>query len=119
MLRSKLLSKIHRAVITETDLDYVGSITIDEDILKATGMVEFEQVAIFDIENGNRFETYILKGEAGSGIIGVNGAAARMVHRGDKIIVVNYGMLDETEMKEYRPNVVVIDSPDNKKWHVL
>ncbi len=117
MLRTMLLSKVHQAVITETDLEYVGSITIDEDILKATGMVEFEKVAIFDIDNGNRFETYILKGEAGSGVIGVNGAAARMVHRGDKIIVVNYGHLTPEEMKDHKPTVVVIDSPDNKKWH--
>ncbi len=112
-----LLSKVHRAVITETDLEYVGSITIDEDILTATGMVEFEKVAIFDIDNGNRFETYILKGEAGSGIFGVNGAAARMVHRGDRIIVVNYGHLDEKEMQSHKPTVVVIDDLDNKKWH--
>ncbi len=117
MLRTMLLSKIHRAVITETDLEYVGSITIDEDILTATGMVEFEKVAVFDIDNGNRFETYILKGEAGSGIFGVNGAAARMVHRGDRIIVVNYGHLDDQELKVHKPKIVVIESPDNKKWH--
>jgi len=109
MLRSILLSKIHRATITQTDLEYVGSITIDAQLLEITGMKEFEKVEIFDLSNGNRFETYIIEGVYGSGEIGVNGAAARLVHRGDKIIIVNYAMMNEEEMRNHTPKVLTVD----------
>jgi aspartate 1-decarboxylase len=109
MLRSILLSKIHRATITQTDLEYVGSITIDSQLLEITGMHEFEKVEIFDLTNGSRFATYIIAGEYGSGEIGVNGAAARLVHRGDKIIIVNYGLMTDEEIAKHTPTVLIVD----------
>ncbi len=109
MLRTLLLGKIHRATITQTELDYVGSITIDRDLFEAVGMKEWEKVEIFNINNGNRFETYIIPGERGSGIIGINGAAARLVHVGDKIIIVNYGLFAPEEMQNHQPQVVILD----------
>jgi aspartate 1-decarboxylase len=109
MLRTVLLSKIHRATITQTDLTYVGSITIDKDLLDKTGIRPNEKVEIFDCDNGSRFETYVIEGEAGSGIIGVNGAAARLVHRGDKVIVVNYGYMNQEEMDNHKPVVITVD----------
>jgi len=109
MLRTILLSKIHRATITQTDLNYVGSITIDKDLLDATGMLPGEKVEIFDIDNGNRFETYILEGDAGSGIIGINGAAARLVHKHDRIIIVNYALMNDEEIKKHKAKIIVVD----------
>ncbi len=109
MLRSILLSKIHRATITQTDIDYVGSITIDAQLMEITGMREFEKVEIFDLSNGNRFETYIITGTYGTGEIGINGAAARLVHRGDKVIIVNYGLMTEEEMGKHTPKVITVD----------
>jgi aspartate 1-decarboxylase len=109
MLRRILLSKIHRATITQTDIDYVGSITLDAQLMEITGMREFEKVEIFDISNGNRFETYIITGAYGSGEIGINGAAARLVQRGDKIIIVNYGLMTEEEMCNHTPKVLTVD----------
>ena len=108
MLRQILLSKLHRATVTECDINYNGSIKIDEALLEASGMREFEKVEIFDINNGARFSTYIILGERGSGEISINGAAARMVQVGDKIIIINYGMLDEAEMKNHKPTIVVL-----------
>jgi len=119
MLRTMLLSKIHRATVTQTDLNYAGSITIAGDLLDETGMVEFEKVDVYDIDNGNRFQTYILRGEPGSGAIGVNGAAARMVSRGDKVIIVNFGQMTEEEMKHHTPRVIVVESTDNHVRHLL
>lgn len=113
MLRSYLISKIHRATVTETDLNYVGSITIDTKLLEATGMQLNEEVWIYNINNGNRFSTYIIPGEYGSGTIGVNGAAAHMVNKNDKVIIVNYGLLNETEAQNHQPLVVIVDD-DNK-----
>ncbi|MBI9031667.1 aspartate 1-decarboxylase [bacterium] len=113
MLRSYLISKIHRATITETDLNYVGSITIDTQLIEATGMQLNEEVWIYNINNGNRFSTYIIPGEYGSGVIGVNGAAAHKVNKNDKVIIVNYGLLDENEAKNHQPTVVIVDD-DNK-----
>jgi len=110
MLRTVLLSKIHQAVVTQTDLNYVGSITIDSALLAVTGMREFEKVEIFDINNGNRFETYIIAGEPGSGIIGINGAAARLVALGDRVIIVNYGLVTPEELEHNVPTVVIVDS---------
>ena len=113
MLRSYLISKIHRATITETDLNYVGSITIDTKLIEATGMQLNEEVWIYNINNGNRFSTYIIPGEYGSGVIGVNGAAAHMVNLNDKVIIVNYGLLNELVAKNHIPKVVIVDD-DNK-----
>ncbi|MFA7057414.1 MAG: aspartate 1-decarboxylase [Candidatus Cloacimonadales bacterium] len=113
MLRSFLISKIHRATITETDLEYVGSITIDTKLLESTGMQLNEEVWIYNIDNGNRFSTYIIPGEYGSGVIGVNGAAARLVKKNDKVIIVNYGLLNEEEAKNHEPVIVIVDD-DNK-----
>jgi len=101
-----LKSKIHRATVTDCDLHYVGSITIDPDLLEAADIREFEQVAVVDVDNGARFETYTIAGEPGSGDMKVNGAAARLVHRGDTIIVISYGSYDPEELEHYRPRVV-------------
>lgn len=108
MLRQILLSKLHRATVKECDLNYNGSIKIDEILLEASGMREFERVDVFNISNGARFSTYIIKGERGSGMVGINGAAARLAQVGDKVIVVNYGMLDEHEQSTHKPTVVVL-----------
>lgn len=113
MLRSYLISKIHRATITETDLNYVGSITIDTQLIESTGMQLNEEVWIYNINNGNRFSTYIIPGEYGSGVIGVNGAAAHLVKKGDKVIIVNYGLLNEEEAKNHEPVIIILDD-DNK-----
>lgn len=104
-----LKSKIHRAVVKQAELDYVGSITVDEELLNAAGILEYEKVQIVDVNNGNRFETYTICGEAGSGMICLNGAAARCVSTGDKIIIMAYGNFDEKEAKEHKPSVVFVD----------
>ncbi len=119
MQRSMLLSKIHRANITMRDLNYVGSITIDKIFLDKTGILPGEKVEIYNISNGNRFATYVLEGESGSGIIGINGAAARLVSVNDKVIIVNYGLLDEEELKNYSQKILVIDDNQNKKYHLI
>ena len=106
MQRTMLKSKIHRATITDSDLHYVGSTTIDVDLLEAADILEHEQVAIVDVDNGARFETYTIAGERGSGMVKVNGAAARLVHRGDTIIVISYATYDEAELDGYAPRVV-------------
>lgn len=110
MQRTMLKSKIHRATVTGCDLHYVGSITIDPDLLEAADIREFEQVAVLDIDNGARFETYTIAGERGSGAMQLNGAAARLVHRGDKIIVVSYGIYDPEDIEHYTPRVVHVDA---------
>jgi aspartate 1-decarboxylase len=106
MLRTMLKSKIHRATVTDCDLHYVGSITIDPDLLEAADIREYEQVAVLDIDNGARFETYTIPGERGSGDMKINGAAARLVHRDDTIIVVSYASYDADELQNYEPRVV-------------
>lgn len=113
MIRTMLKSKIHRATVTASDLHYVGSITVDPDLLEAADILEHEQVAVVDVDNGARFETYTIAGERGSGEIKVNGAAARLVHHGDTIIVISYAQYDKTEMEHYVPVVVHVDS-DNR-----
>ena len=110
MLREFLDSKIHRATVTDANLDYVGSITIDETLINAAGMREWQKVEILDINNGERFQTYIIKGEPNSGVICLNGAAARKVQKGDKIIIVTYVALNETEMLNHKPKIVIVDS---------
>ncbi|MBR1425366.1 aspartate 1-decarboxylase [bacterium] len=104
-----LYSKIHRATVTDANLNYVGSITIDETLLKAANMREWQKVEILDVNNGERFQTYIIKGEANSGKICLNGAAARKVQPGDKVIIVTYAQFDENELKDFKPTVVIVD----------
>ena len=110
MHRTMLKSKIHRATVTECDLHYVGSITIDPELLEAADIREFEQVAVVDVDNGARFETYTIAGQAGSGEMKVNGAAARLVHRGDTIIVISYGAYDPEDLEHYIPRVVHVNA---------
>ncbi|WP_373599076.1 aspartate 1-decarboxylase [Paraclostridium bifermentans] len=109
MLLSMLKGKIHRATVTQAELDYVGSITIDEELMESAGILEYEKVHIVDINNGNRFETYVIAGEKGSGIVCLNGAAARCVQVKDKIIIMAYCNIDENEVKKHKPNVVLVD----------
>ena len=114
MQRVMLKSKIHRATITGCDLHYVGSITIDSELLRAADILEHEQVHVVDIDNGARFETYTIAGERGSGDMRVNGAAARLVHRGDTIIVISYGQYDRAELEHYQPRVVHVEANTNR-----
>ncbi|MHA6785745.1 aspartate 1-decarboxylase [Pseudonocardia saturnea] len=109
MLRTMMTSKIHRATVTQADLHYVGSVTVDRDLLDAAGLLEGEKVAIVDITNGARLETYVIPGARGSGVIGINGAAAHLVHPGDLVILIAYGQLDEAEVAAYAPRVVFVD----------
>ncbi len=109
MLQEYLCSKIHRATVTDANLEYVGSITIDEDLLVASGMKEWQKVEILDINNGERFQTYIIKGEAKSGVICLNGAAARKVQKGDKVIILTYASLTPDEAKDFKPSIVIVD----------
>ena len=110
MMRTMLKSKIHRATVTQADLHYVGSVTIDEDLLDAADLIPGEQVAIVDVTNGARLETYVIPGERSSGVIGINGAAAHLVHPGDLVILISYGLMDETEAKSHIPRVVHVDA---------
>lgn len=109
MRRTMLKSKIHRATITGSDLNYVGSITIDPDLLEAADILAHEQVHVVDVDNGARFETYTIAGERGSGVIQVNGAAARLVHSGDTIIVISYAEYSAEDLDTYEPVVVHVD----------
>lgn len=109
MILEMLKSKIHRATVTQAELNYVGSITIDESLMEAAGIYEYEKVQIADVDNGARFETYVIAGEAGSGIICLNGAAARMVSTGDKVIIMCYAQMTPEEVKENPPKVVFVD----------
>ncbi|MGI8722237.1 MAG: aspartate 1-decarboxylase [Geodermatophilaceae bacterium] len=110
MFRTMLKSKIHRATVTHADLNYVGSVTVDENLLDAADLLPGEQVAIVDVTNGARLETYVIPGERGSGVIGINGAAAHLVHPGDVVILISYGQMDETEAKSYLPKIVHVDA---------
>ncbi|WP_018683829.1 aspartate 1-decarboxylase [Actinokineospora enzanensis] len=116
MLRTMLKSKIHRATVTQADLHYVGSVTIDADLLDAADLLPGEQVAIVDVSNGARLETYVIEGPRGSGVIGINGAAAHLVHPGDLVILIAYGQMDTTEAAAYQPRVVFVDA-DNRVVH--
>jgi len=113
MLRYILLSKLHRGTVTECDLNYNGSIKIDPDLLDAAGMRPFERVEIFNVNNGARFSTYIIEGERGSGEIGINGTAARMAMAGDKVIIINYGLMDDSDAQVHHPRIVILDE-DNR-----
>ncbi len=108
-----LKGKIHRATVVQAELNYVGSITIDPELMDAAGIYEYELVQVVDVENGNRFETYTIAGEPGSGMVCLNGAAARQVQVGDHVIIMCYCTLTPDEVKEYKPNVVFVD--DNNK----
>ncbi|MCZ2830063.1 aspartate 1-decarboxylase [Modestobacter sp. VKM Ac-2986] len=110
MMRTMLKSKVHRATVTQADLHYVGSVTVDEDLMDAADLLAGEQVAIVDVTNGARLETYVIPGERGSGVLGINGAAAHLVHPGDLVILITYGLMDETEAKSYLPKVVHVDA---------
>ncbi|MEA2422975.1 MAG: aspartate 1-decarboxylase [Thermoleophilaceae bacterium] len=113
MNRTMLKSKIHRCRVTGSDLHYVGSITVDEDLLDAADIREHEQVHVVDVDNGARFETYTIAGRRGSGEIKVNGAAARLVHTGDTVIVISYASYDAAELRSYEPRVVHVDADNS------
>ena len=105
-------SKIHRVAVTEADLNYIGSITIDEDLMEAANIIENERVHIYNINNGERFDTYVIKGERGSGTLCLNGAAARLVQKGDLVIIVSYATMDFEEAKNLKPTIIF---PKNNK----
>jgi len=109
MNRFVLKSKIHRATVTEADLNYEGSITIAPELMNAANLVEWEKVDVYDISNGNRLTTYVISGEPGSGVICLNGAAARLVQVGDLVIIVSYAMIEESELASHEPQVIVVD----------
>ncbi len=109
MQRTMCKSKIHRATVTGADLNYVGSITIDPLLMEAADLLEYEQVAVVNVNNGARFETYVIPGVPGKGEICLNGAAARLAHPGDKVIVISYAQYDEKEMERYRPVFIFVD----------
>ena len=113
MQLTMLKGKIHRAVVKQAELTYVGSITIDPKLMEAAGILEYEQVQIVDVENGNRFETYTIDGEPGSGMICLNGAAARQVQVGDHVIIMAYCQMDTNEAKEHKPKVVFVDEDNH------
>ena len=110
MLRTMMKSKIHRATVTQADLHYVGSVTVDEDLLDAADLLPGELVHVVDITNGARLETYTIAGERGSGVIGINGAAARLVQPGDLVILIGYAQMETAEARSFRPHVVFVDA---------
>jgi aspartate 1-decarboxylase len=114
MLITVCKSKIHRATITDANLNYVGSLTIDENLMQAAELVEYEKIAVVNINNGERFETYVIKGEAGSGKIELNGAAARKGQIGDLIIIIAYGQIHRNEVDAFKPSVVHVDAQNKK-----
>ncbi|MGW5720132.1 aspartate 1-decarboxylase [Amycolatopsis sp. NPDC003865] len=117
MHRTLMNAKIHRATVTQADLHYVGSLTIDADLMAAADIVEGERVQVVDITNGARLETYAITGEPGTGVIGVNGAAAHLVHPGDLVIIITYAQVDEAERAGHRPRVVHVDA-GNRQVHL-
>ena len=117
MLRSICKSKIHRATVIEANLEYEGSITIDSALMKATDIIQFEEVWIYDITNGNRLQTYVIEGAAGSWTIGINGAAARMVDPGDLVIIVSFAMMDAEEARGFVPKHVLVDEKNRVVRH--
>ena len=110
MMRVMMKSKIHRATVTQADLHYVGSISIDQDLIEASDLLEGEKVAIVDVTNGARLETYVIPAPRGSGMIGINGAAAHLVHEGDLVIIISYAMVDDAEARTLKPTVVHVDA---------
>jgi len=108
--RTMMKSKLHRATVTMADLDYIGSVTIDADLMDAADLLPNEQVQVLDVTNGARLETYVIEGERGSGVIGINGAAAHLVHPGDLVLIVSYVELDDAEARTWEPTVVLLDA---------
>lgn len=115
MQRTMMKSKIHRATVTDANLEYEGSITIDRSLLEATDLRPYERVQVVDVNNGSRFDTYVIEGEADSGIMCVNGAAARLVAKGDKIIVISYGTFEESELTDFKPIVAHVDESNRSR----
>ncbi|MET9361035.1 aspartate 1-decarboxylase [Streptomyces sp. NPDC006632] len=113
MIRTMFKSKIHRATVTQADLHYVGSVTVDAELMEAADLLPGELVHIVDIDNGSRLETYVIEGERGSGVIGINGAAAHLVHPGDLVILISYAQIDDVEARAFKPRVVHVDG-DNR-----
>ncbi|WP_054024523.1 aspartate 1-decarboxylase [Bacillus sp. FJAT-28004] len=118
MFRTMMKSKLHRATVTEANLNYVGSITIDEDLMDAANIWENEKVQIVNNNNGARFETYVITGERGSGVICLNGAAARQVQPGDQVIIISYAMMTDADAKEHRPIVTILDA-NNRPLQII
>jgi|SRR6188474_389068 aspartate 1-decarboxylase len=115
MRRRMMKSKIHRATVTDADVHYVGSITVDRDLMDAADLLEYEQVAVVDVDNGARLETYVIEGERGSGAICLNGAAAHLIHPGDRVILISYAEIDEAEIAGgWRPTVVHVDTANRQ-----
>jgi aspartate 1-decarboxylase len=110
MFRTMLKSKIHRATVTQADLHYVGSVTVDADLMEAADLLPGEQVAIVDVTNGARLETYVIRGARGTGVIGINGAAAHLVHPRDLVILISYGQMTDEEAHAYEPRIVHVDA---------
>jgi aspartate 1-decarboxylase len=111
--RIMLKSKIHRATVTDADLHYMGSITVDEELMKAADLIPYERVQVVDIDNGSRLETYVISGKPGSGYIAMNGAAARMIHKGDKIIIFSFNVVDDEEARRMKPKIVYVDEQNH------
>jgi len=118
MLRIVLKAKIHRATVTESDLNYEGSLTVDRDLMDAAGLVPFEQVKVYNIHNGERFDTYVIEGGRGTGVIGLNGAAARKGLVGDLIIVATYAWVAADELDGYQPTILLLDANNRVKQHL-
>ena len=115
MRRRMMKSKVHRATVTDADVHYVGSITVDRDLMDAADLLEFEQVAVVDVDNGARLETYVIEGERGSGAICLNGAAAHLIHPGDRVIIISYCEVDDTELADgWQPRVVHVDTANRQ-----
>jgi len=112
-----LKSKIHRAIVTDADLHYVGSITIDKELMEAADLISYERVMVVDIDNGSRLETYVIGGKPGSGTVAMNGAAARLIHKGDTIIIFSFSIVDEEEARSMKPRVVYVDE-HNRVSHI-
>ena len=119
MQRTMLKSKLHRAVVTDADLDYEGSITIDEDLMDAAELFSYEKVDIYNVSNGERFSTYTIRGARGSGIICLNGAAARKASKGDIIIIASYASVDENLAKKWRPKCILVDDKNRIKKKMM
>jgi aspartate 1-decarboxylase len=114
--RTMLKSKIHRATVTQADMHYVGSLTLDADLMDAADLLPGEQVHVVDITNGARLETYIIEGSRGSGVVGINGAAARLIHPGDLVIVIGYAVVTDEEARTIKPNVVFVDEANRIRY---
>lgn len=114
MIRTMMKSKIHRATVTQADLHYVGSCTIDADLMDAADLLEGEQIDIVDVDNGARLTTYAITGERGSGMISINGAAAHLIHPGDLVIIIAYGQFEDAELSGYSPRIVFVDSKNRQ-----